>query len=135
MKDVLCLATGKSYNIVLETCVTAHPACPPYPRWTPIYVIPIKKGGYLEHLYRVVEIIECFPDDIYKCDHHLSAERFNNLCQYHEKRSKSFGYGKANTKYRFYILKHEEIIKQPCMKKGIQVSAKIKLSELRSSEP
>ena len=131
MKNVICLATGKTYDLILDTCVTAHPACAPYPKMIPEYLVPIKKGGCLEHLFRVIEIIECFPEDIYDYSSTLSNGNYDNLCRYHEIRNQTFGYGKSDTKYRFYILKYEEAIKPPCIKKGIQVSVSVELSDIK----
>lgn len=105
MKEVLCLATGKTYEIILSTAITAHPLGAPYPKGDTSYLIPIKRGGVLEYLYDVVEIVECYPDEIYTYSAVMSEENYANLCRYHEIRKATFGYSKEATKYRFYIIK------------------------------
>ena len=88
MREVLCLATGNTYEMVLNTCVTAHPAVAPYPRIEPQYVVPIKKGGLLEFLYLVEDIIECLPGDVYHYKEKLTDAWFNpeyNSCSFGER--------------------------------------------------
>jgi hypothetical protein len=130
MKEVLCLATGKTYELILDTGITAHPTTPPYPKEHTEYLVPIKKGGTLECLYDVIETIDCYPEDIYGYKDMLSAENYSNLCRYHEKRKSTFGYSKKNIKYRFYILKLRALIKNGFTKKGIQVSVRIDLADV-----
>ena len=130
LNDVICLATGKTYEIVKETFVTAHPSCAPYPRFMPEYMIPIKKGGVVEYLYSVSEIIECLPEEIYLFKDKLNENQFKKLVLYHELRKNSFGYGKASEKYRFYICERYADIYPEFRIKGIQVSKKMKLEEI-----
>lgn len=134
MKEVLCLATGNSYDMVTGNNVTAHPAQRPYPRFEPEYLIPIKKGGVLEYLYNVEDIIECLPEDIYTYADKLAPEQYNNLVSYHRARSTSYGYAKKETKYRFYLLKKIAPIQQPCLRKGIQVSVRMDLADIKTVE-
>lgn len=130
MKEVLCLATGKTYDLILNTSITAHPTSVPYPKGDTSYLIPIKKGGVLEYLYDVVTVIECYPEDVYDYKAMLSVENYSNLCRYHEERKETFGYSKEATKYRFYILKLNRKIEKEYIKKGVQVSARIDLSDV-----
>lgn len=53
MKEVICLAVGKTYDMVINAKITAHPDIAPYPRDSYSYLIPIKKGGTLEYLYDI----------------------------------------------------------------------------------
>lgn len=53
MNDVICLAVGQTYELVVSTMITAYPNVAPYPRSDFEYLIPIKKGGTLEYLYNV----------------------------------------------------------------------------------
>ena len=130
MNEVLCLATGRTYEMVLNTQVTAHPAVAPYPRFKPKYVVPIKKGGSLEILYLVDVIIECLPEDIYSYKDKLTETQYQHLVLYHETRQACYGYAKVATFYRFYLLKEIGMIQQPCIRKGIQVSVKVCLSDI-----
>lgn len=132
MKEVLCLATGKTYDLIWRTGITAHPTTPPYPKERAEYLVPIKKGGILEYLYDVVEIIDCYPEDVYEYQDALTAEYYDRLCRYHEERSATFGYSKTGIKYRFYVLKLHNPIKKNCVRKGIQVSTRLDLAELES---
>ena len=130
MNDVICLAVGKTYEIVLETKVTAHPNSAPYPSAEYDYVIPIKKGGSLEYMYDIKKKISCMPNDIYLQEKILSEDEYAALVKYHEKRKDSFGYGKLETQYVFYILGEPLAIKQPFEKKGIQVSVKMNSNDI-----
>lgn len=129
-KDVICLATGSTYDIVTMTAVTAHPAVAPYPRKEFPFLVPIKKGGYMEKLYSVQAIVECLPSMIHEQKGNLTTEQFSRLEQYHHLRSKSFGYGRSNAPYRFYILSEQGNIAQPFQKKNIQVSVKMSSSDI-----
>lgn len=133
-KEVLCLATGSTYEIVLKTQVTAHPAVAPYPSGNTKYLIPIKKGGTLEYMYVVSNQIECLPQEIYEYAQLLSKEEADKLIQYHELRNSSFGYGRKETKYKFYFLSNPVVIKQPFEKKGIQVSVRLDVSDVPLKE-
>ena len=129
-KDVICLATGSTYDIVTRTAVTAHPAVAPYPRKEFPFLVPIKKGGYMEKLYDVQAIVECLPSMIQEQEKILTPEQYAQLQQYHDLRSKSFGYGHSGTSYRFYILSERGDIAQSFQKKNIQVSVRISSTEI-----
>ena len=129
-KDVICLATGSTYEIVTMTAVTAHPATAPYPRKEFPLLVTIKKGGYMEIIYTVQAIVECLPSQIHVQKESLTPEQFSRLQQYHYLRSRSFGYGHVNTTYRYYILSEKGYIAQPFQKKNIQVSVKMSSSEI-----
>lgn len=133
-KEVLCLAVGQTYDLVRETLVTAHPAEAPYPRWQPGYVVPIKKGGALEVIYRVSKIIECLPEEAVGLSDYLDEAASANLAAYHERRLASFGYSKHDAPYRFYILEHHADIAGQIYKKNVQISAKASLDELKSPD-
>ncbi len=130
MKDVICLAVGQTYDMVLDTKITAHPDVAPYPRDDYNYLIPIKKGGTLEFLYNVKQKISCLPEEVYKYKGVLSAKDYKSLIEYHERRRDSFGYGKEETNYVFYILGESMLIEQPFEKKGIQVSFKMDIEDV-----
>lgn len=130
MKEVICLAVGKTYEMVLNTKVTAHPNVAPYPCSEFKYIIPIKKGGTLEYLYNVKKRISCLPNDIYKYKDSLIEKEYISLVQYHEQRKNTFGYRETNTEYVFYILGEPLVIKQPFEKKGIQVSVILDLEDI-----
>ena len=127
---VLCLAAGNTYDLILQTGITAHPAVAPYPKKNPPYITPIKKGGILEFLYKVTRIIECYPDDIRFYKDNLNTTEYERLTTYHEIRKQTFGYSKKNEKYKFYILENPKAIKQPYIRKGIQISVFINLSDI-----
>ena len=84
---VLCLAAGNTYDLILQTGITAHPAVAPYPKKNPPYITPIKKGGILEFLYKVTRIIECYPDDIRFYKANLNTTEYERLTTYHEIRN------------------------------------------------
>ena len=127
-QQVICVATGSTYDIVIATAVTAHPARSPYPRTDYSYLIPIRKGGYLEKLYDVCAYVECKPEDVEQQKAVLPEEQYERLLRYHTLRSRSFGY--EDEDYRFYILHERAEIRQPFQRRNIQVSAKINLSDI-----
>lgn len=129
-KDVIALAVGNTYDIVTRTSVTAHPARAPYPRASFSLLIPIQKGGYMEEIYDVLSIVECLPQDVEKQKVHLAASQYALLERYHELRSKTFGYSDKDGMYRFYIMSKRANIKQPFIRKNIQVSVKLNSSEI-----
>ena len=129
-EEVLCIAAGQTYDIVIRTGITAHPAVAPYPRLEPTYLAPIKKGGSIEYLYLVKNIIECLPEDVYIYKNQLAENDYRALISYHESRRDTFGYSRNETKYRFYVLGTKEILKKPYIKKGIQVSVRIDLADI-----
>lgn len=130
MNDVICLAVGQTYELVVSTMITAHPNVAPYPRSDFEYLIPINKGGTLEYLYSVKKRISCMPNDVYKYEHSLSRKEYVSLIQYHEQRKDSFGYGKTDTEYVFYILGEPKMIAQPFERKGIQVAVKLDIENI-----
>ena len=129
-KEVICLAAGDTYGVVMDTAVTAHPARAPYPRTEYSYLVPIRRGGYLERLYDVLNIVECLPDDVEKQKSNISAEQYERLLRYHLIRSKTFGYGDGKQPYRFYILREHAVIRQPFQRRNIQISVKMKLEDI-----
>ena len=129
-KDVICLATGSTYDIVTRTAVTAHPAVEPYPRKEFPFLVPIKKGGYMEKMYGVQAVVECLPSMIQEQKGTLTSEQYTRLQQYHDLRGKSFGYRRSGIPYRFYILSERGDIVQPFQKKNIQVSVRMNSSEI-----
>ena len=128
--DVIALAVGNTYDIVIRTSVTAHPARAPFPRGDFSLLIPIQKGGYMEELYNVLTIVECLPQDVEKQRDLLTAEQYAQLQRYHAMRSKTFGYSDVGGIYRFYILSKKANIVQPFRRKNIQISVKLNSSEI-----
>ena len=129
-RNVIALAVGNTYDIVTRTSVTAHPARAPYPKASYSLLIPIQKGGYMEEIYDVLSIVECPPQDVEKQKVRLTAEQYAQLQRYHELRSKTYGYCDKNGLYRFYIMARRANIKQPFIRKNIQVSVKLNSSEI-----
>ena len=117
-KDVIALAVGNTYDIVTRTSMTAHPARAPYPRASFSLLIPIQKGGYMEEIYDVLSIVECLPQDVEKQKVHLAASQYALLERYHELRSKTF------------VMSKRANIKQPFIRKNIQVSVMLNSSEI-----
>ncbi len=131
MEDVICLAVPQTYEIVVNTKITAHPNGQGYPQDNFNYLIPIKKGGTLEYLYKVKKQFKCLPNDVYKYKYSLNNTEYSALIEYHEARKKSFGYkDKDNTEHTFYILGESFSIEQPFEKKWIQTSVKLNLNDI-----
>ncbi|MDO4379314.1 MAG: hypothetical protein Q4D20_00405 [Clostridia bacterium] len=129
MNDVLCLATGDTYDLVLKTKITAHPTTRAYPVADTLYLVPIRKGGVMEYLFFISDTLICEPDNIYSYANVLDETKYKRLVAYHEERRATFGYGKS-APYKFYFLELKAVIPQPCIKKYVRVSAKINLDAL-----
>lgn len=129
-KDVIALAVGNTYDLVTRTSVTAHPARAPYPRASFSLFIPIQKGGYMKEIYDVLTIVEISPQDVEKQKGRLTAGQYAQLKRYHELRSKTFGYSDKDGIYRFYIMSKRANIKQPFIRKNIQVSVSLNSSDI-----
>lgn len=130
-KEVMCLATGKTYDLVLETGVTAHPAIRPYPSFTPMYVAPIKKGGTIEFVYPIPTKIECLPDELFLWKEDLEAVgHWERIMAYHQQRKETFGYSKTNTEYRFYVFGEPIPVAQPFVQKGIQIAKRLDIEDI-----
>ena len=128
-KNVIAVATGNTYDLVTQYSVHAHPAVSPYSSGRE-FLIPIKKGGTLEYIYKVVTTIECLPEDIEKHKDSLTEQQYLNLFRYTNARNKTYGFSRKNTAYRFFILEKYGDIKQPFIRKNIQVSVFYNLDEI-----
>ena len=84
----------------------------------------------MEEIYEVLSIVECPPQDVKKQKARLAASQYALLERYHELRSKTFGYSDKDGMYRFYIMSKRANIKQPFIRKIIQVSVKLNSSEI-----
>lgn len=84
----------------------------------------------MEGIYDVFSIVECSPQDVEKQKLRLPAKQYAQLQRYHELRSKTFGYSDKNGVYRFYIMSKRANIKQPFIRKNIQVSVRLNSSEI-----
>ena len=136
-KNVICLPTSGTYDIVLTTRVTAHPAVAPYPKGPFDYLVPINAGGAVELIYPIHRQILCKPEGLNNLECELSPSEYDALLEYHKSRSRGFGYGKKDTDYLFYLLGDPLPIKQPFFIKSIRVSAKKALEDfpiIRSKE-
>ena len=130
-KTVYAVATGDTYEIVNKYGVHATPATKAYPRATG-YIIPIKKGGLCECLYKIVNYFEIKPREIDKLFGKIPDGQFNALTGYHKDRLATFQYDKADkydVDYRFYILEKVGDI-DPFYKKYIQICAKLDMDDL-----
>ncbi len=127
---IYAVATGNTYELVNKYHVHATPARKPYPN-AEGYIIPIKKGGLCEFLYKIVDVIEINPDEIEKLEGKLKSEVFSRLYGYHINRKKSFGYNTADKEnsYRFYILEKAEEI-EPFYRKYIQISVMLSADDI-----
>ena len=128
-KNVIAVATGNTYELVNKYSIHAHPAVSPYSTGRE-YLIPIKRGGTLEYIYKVVSVIECLPEDVEKYKSSLSEQQYNNLCGYTNDRINTYGFNRKNTKYRFFILEKYGDIEQPFIRKNIQLSVFYNLDEV-----
>ena len=84
----------------------------------------------MEELYDVLTVVERSPQDVEKQKNRLTAGQYAQLKRYHELRSKTFGYSDKNGVYRFYIMSRRANIKQPFIRKNIQVSVRLNSSDI-----
>ncbi len=126
-KTVLAMPAGETYDIVIKNSIHAYPSSYPKAR---DYFVPIRKKGVMEYLYRVVDTIECYIDDIDEYRSVLTEEQFTNLYNYHRDRLKGFNYGSPHEKYRFCILEKCGDIVQPYIKKGVRRCVGLNLEDI-----
>lgn len=126
-KTVLAMPAGETYDIVIKHSIHAYPSSYPKARE---YFVPIRKKGVMEYLYRVVNTIECFIDDVDEYRNVLTKEQFANLKNYHRDRLKGFNYGSPHEKYRFCILEKYGDIVQPYIKKGVRKCVGLYLEDI-----
>ena len=127
--NVIAMAAGSTYETVFKYSVHAHPAVPPYP-YAKAYLALIRQGGTIEYVYKIISVVECLPEKVYDQKNKLTEDQYKALIGYHEERSKSFGYGKKNTNYRYYILERYGEVLQPFQKKGIRLSVGLNLRDI-----
>ena len=126
-KTVLAMPAGDTYDIVIKHSIHAYPSSYPKAR---DYFIPIRKKGVMEYLYRVINTIDCYIDDIEGYRSVLTKEQFINLKNYHKDRLNGFNYGSPHEKYRFCILKKCGDIVQPFIKKGVRKCVGLHLEDI-----
>ena len=97
-KTVYAVATGDTYEIVTKYGIHATPATKAYPRATG-YIIPIKKGGLCEYLYKIVNYLEIKPKEIDKLIGTIPDSQFNSLIGYHKDRLTTFRYDNENGRF------------------------------------
>lgn len=84
----------------------------------------------MEEIYDVLTIVEISPQDVDNQKNRLTVGQYMQLKRYHELRSKTFGYSDKNGMYRFYIMSWRANIKQPFIRKNIQVSVRLNSSDI-----
>ena len=118
-KNVIAVAAAQTYEMVIRHGIHAHPAVAPYPKPRD-YIIPIRKGGKCEYIYKVVKTVDIIPNQIESVLGELEKRQADCLMNYYNERSNSYGFSRIGTPYRFYILKKMGSIEQPYYLNGIQ---------------
>lgn len=101
-KPIISFACGKSYDLINETLVHAHPLANYYPSTVFPYLMARAKGGKTDYLYKVVDYIDLNPKDK-KYISSLPPE-YDSIKDYYNKRMTKLGFSKTDLSYRFYML-------------------------------
>lgn len=101
-KPIVSFACGKTYALINETHIHAHPVSNYYPQNVYPYLMARAKGGISEYLYKVVDHLELNPMD--KAKVNALPAKYISVKKYIAKRMPKMGFKKAPTPYRFYLL-------------------------------
>lgn len=101
-KPIVSFACGKTYDLINETHIHAHPVSNHYPSKVYPFLMARAKGGFTDILYRVVDHIELNPKDKSKVN--ALTAKYDSVKRYINRRLSTFGFNKAPTPYRFYLL-------------------------------
>lgn len=101
-KPIISFACGKSYDLINETHVHAHPLANYYPSTVYPYLMARAKGGKTDYLYKVVDYIDLDPKD----KNLISSlpPKYDSIKDYYNKRIAKMGFSKTDLSYRFYVL-------------------------------
>jgi hypothetical protein len=102
VKPIVSFACGKTYDLINETHIHAHPVSNYYPSKVYPFLMARANGGFTDILYRVVDHIELNPKDKSKVN--ALPAKYNSVKKYINRRLSTFGFNKAPTPYRFYLL-------------------------------
>ncbi len=115
--ELISFPAGDTYDLVESTLVHAHPANHrSYPRHIPEYITIRKKGGIMEHIYRVESVVDVDPNDIESVKDRLRADDYSALSLYVSGRMPTYGFETPGP-YRFYILRRYKELTPPRVKK------------------
>ena len=101
-KPIVSFACGKTYDLINETHIHAHPVTNRYPSKVYPYLMARANGGFTDFLYRVVDHVELNPKDVSKVNN-LPA-KYDSVKKYINRRMSKLGFNKAPIPYRFYLL-------------------------------
>lgn len=101
-KPIVSFACGQTYDLINETRIHAHPVSNYYPSKVYPFLMARAKGGLTDVLYRVVDHIELNPKDKSKVN--ALPAKYDSVKKYINRRLSTFGFDKAPTPYRFYLL-------------------------------
>lgn len=101
-KLIVSFACGKTYDLINETHIHAHPVSSRYPAIVYPFLMARAKGGITEYLYKVVDHLELNPMDKAKVD--ALPDKYDSVKKYIANRISKIGFKKAPMHYRFYLL-------------------------------
>jgi len=102
---VVTFPASKTYDLVMEYNIHAHPIKNGYPMVVPKFLAVRKEYGKIERIFLIESTIDIFPEVIETRVNEFLEEGRENLISYHRNRVKAFGYDEKDCKYRYYMLK------------------------------
>lgn len=103
-KEIISFASGKTYDLVRETHIHAHPVKRGFPTSASEYLMVRGTGGISHELFKVKTVLEFNPEDTEYLHSLASAAYYDRLEQYIRTRETEFGFSNAPSPYRFYVL-------------------------------
>lgn len=111
---VLSFPAGKTYELITNTLIHAHPIKRGYPKNVCRLINFRANGGYIEAVYEVVDFIEGSPTDVLNSLGRFNQDVQNRLKQYIETRKATYGFASEDKyDYRFYIMTLYSYINPP----------------------
>lgn len=101
-KPIVSFACGKTYKLINETHIHAHPVKSRYPSDVYPYLMARAKGGITDYLFKVVDCLELNPKDNELVN--SLPTKYASVRDYIKRRMPNLGFDKAPTPYRFYLL-------------------------------
>ncbi len=104
-KEIISFPSSKTYELVRETNIHAHPIKVGFPSVCPEYMMIRAKGGISHDIFKVEAFIEVNPLDDFELSLYKEMPYWDRLSSYLYQRKNEFGFKSApQYKYRFYVL-------------------------------
>ena len=103
-EKILSFPVGGTAEITERYLVHAHPVKRGFPKGISKFITLRKKGGFINEIYLVTDVIEIYPTNVKFDGKNLSSDKKDRIIGYIRDREKTFGFGEDKYAYRFYLL-------------------------------